>query len=63
MVEDPRAEEIEALVAELEELPFEEREEKIASLPEEDRQAVWAVELERSEEAVPDDYEDLGAGD
>ena len=63
MTDDPRHERIERLVDELDELPFEERETRIAELPEPDREAVWDAELERSEDAVPDDYEDLGAGD
>jgi hypothetical protein len=63
MSEDPQHERIEQLVDELEELPYEERESAVSALPEADREAVWETELERSEDAVPDDYEDLGAGE
>ena len=48
------------LVAELEELPFEEREAVIASLSEGDREAVWDAQLKESEGAVPEDDEELG---
>lgn len=61
--EDPRDGRIAQLIEELAELPFEEREARIAELAEADREAVWAAELEASEAALPDDYEDLGAGD
>ena len=60
MSDDPEAERIARLIAELKELPFEEREARIAELSEEDRNAVWAVELEAAEEAVPEDDEELG---
>ena len=46
MSEDPRAERIARLVAELEELPFEEREAAIAALPHEDRTAVLEAEAQ-----------------
>ena len=60
MTESPNAA---RLIENLDEIPFEERERRIAELSVEDRNAVWAAELERSDRAVPDDYEDLGAGD
>ena len=60
MSDDPEAERIARLIAGLKELPFEEREARIAELSEEDRNAVWAVELEAAEEAVPEDDEELG---
>ncbi len=60
MTESPNAA---RLIENLDEMPFEEREKQIAELSVEDRNAVWAAELERSEAAIPDDYEDLGAGD
>lgn len=63
MTDDPQRERIAHLSAKLDELPFEEREALIAALPEPDREAVWAVELEQSEESIPVDYEDLGAGE
>jgi hypothetical protein len=48
------------LVAEIEGLPFEEREAVIASLSDDDRSAVWDAQLKDSETAVPDDDEELG---
>jgi hypothetical protein len=63
MTDDPQRERIARLLAELEELPFDEREAFIAALSEEDREAVWAAEVDQSEEVFPDDYEDLGAGE
>ena len=48
------------LLAELEDLPFEEREAVIASLPDDDRTAVWDAQLKDSETAVPEDDEELG---
>ena len=46
MTDDPEAERITRLIAELNELPFQEREVAIARLSERDREAVWEVELE-----------------
>jgi hypothetical protein len=63
MSEDADRERLELLLAELEELPYEEREAAIAALSEEQREAVWAAELEASDEALPDDDEELGGGD
>jgi len=60
MPDDTDADRLARLVAELEELPFDEREAAIAALSEEDREAVWAVELEESETAVPEDDAELG---
>jgi hypothetical protein len=48
------------LAAEIEGLPFEEREAVIASLSDDDRTAVWDAQLKDSETAVPDDDEELG---
>ena len=48
------------LAAEIEDLPFEEREAVIASLSDDDRSAVWDAQLEASEAAVPEDDEELG---
>jgi hypothetical protein len=60
--DEPPADEerIARLVAELEELPFEEREAAIASLSDEDRTAVWDAELKASEAVLPEDDEELG---
>jgi hypothetical protein len=63
MTDDPQRERIAHLLEQLGELPFDERETFLAELSEPDREAVWAAELEAGEEAIPDDYEDLGAGD
>lgn len=63
MSEDPQAQRIDLLLAELDALPADEREAATAALPEEDREAVWAAELEASDVALPDDDEELGAGD
>jgi len=43
------------LIEELDALPTDEREAAIAALSEEDRQAVWAAELEAAEEVEDDD--------
>jgi len=51
------------LVAEIEDLPFEEREAVIASLSDDDRTAVWDAQLKDSETAVPDDDEEVGGHD
>ena len=48
------------LVAEIEDLPFEEREAVIASLSDDDRSAVWDAQLNESEKDVPEDDEELG---
>jgi hypothetical protein len=48
------------LVAELGDLPFEEREAVISSLSADDRAAVWDALLEESETVVPEDDEELG---
>jgi len=56
--DNPEADRIARLIAELDELPFEERDAAIAALPEEDREAVWAVELEQKRDTVvPGDHE------
>ena len=60
MTDEPEAERITRLIAELNELPFQEREVAIARLSEHDREAVWEVELEESDEALPEDAEELG---
>ena len=60
MTDDPQQDRIARLLAALEELPFEEREKAIASLPEEDRQAVWAGELKVDDETLPGANEELG---
>jgi hypothetical protein len=60
MSDDPETDRIARLHAELEELPFEEREAEIAELPEEDREGVWAAELEESDAASPEDDDELG---
>jgi len=57
---DPETERIALLIDGLKDLPFEEREARIAELSEDDRNAVWAVELEGAEEAEPDDVDELG---
>jgi hypothetical protein len=59
---DPDQGRLEQLLVELDELSYEEREAAIAALSENDREAVWAAELEASDAARPDD-EELGAGD
>jgi hypothetical protein len=48
------------LVAELEDLPLEEREAAIASLSDDDRAGVWDAQLKDSDAALPDDDEELG---
>lgn len=48
------------LVAELQEMPFEEREAAIAALSEEEREAVWQAELAEGDKASPDDEDELG---
>jgi hypothetical protein len=53
-------ERIARLVAEVEDLPFEEREAVIASLSDDDRSAVWDAQLNESEKDVPEDDEELG---
>lgn len=63
MSEDTDRERLEQLLVELEELPYEEREAAIAALSDDEREAVWAAELEASDEALPDDDEELGGGD
>jgi hypothetical protein len=67
MTDDPEADRIALLIAELDELPLEEREAALAGLSEEDRNAVWAAEAEAVEEALdevlPDDDGELGGGD
>jgi hypothetical protein len=60
MSDDHAAERIARLIADLGELSVEEREEAIARLPEPDREAVWERQLEVSDEASPDDEEELG---
>ena len=63
MSEHADRERLEQLLVELEALPYEEREAAIAALSEDEREAVWAAELEASDEVLPDDDEELGAGD
>jgi hypothetical protein len=60
---DPDLERVALLIDELRDLPFEEREARIAELPEEDRIAVWEFELEVAEDAEPEDDDELGGGD
>jgi hypothetical protein len=59
MADDPE-ERITRLAAEVEALPFEEREAFISALSDDDRAAVWDAQAEEVEEAVPDDDEELG---
>ena len=59
MTDDPEADRIARLIAELNELPFEEREAAIAALPHEDRTAVLEAEAEADEEVLPE-VEELG---
>jgi len=54
--DDPQADRIALLIEELDELPADEREAAVAALSPEDREAVWAAELETAEE-VGDDEE------
>jgi hypothetical protein len=63
MSDDPEADRIALLIAELDELPFDEREAAIAALAPEDRDAVWAAELDQFDEVLPEDDEELGGGD
>jgi hypothetical protein len=63
MSDDHEAERIARLIDELDELPFEERDEAMARLPELDREAVWARQLEEADDALPGDEEELGGGD
>ena len=62
MPDEPDAERIARLIDGVKDLPFEEREAAISSLSEEDREAVWAAELEDGETAaaIPEDDEELG---
>jgi hypothetical protein len=60
---DPEIQRIALLIDGLKELPFEEREARIAELSEEDRNAVREFELEAAEESVPEDDDELGGGD
>jgi isopropylmalate/homocitrate/citramalate synthase len=60
MSDDPEVDRVARLIAELNELPFEEREAAIAKLSETDREAVWATELEQSESVLPEDEDELG---
>jgi hypothetical protein len=63
MSEEQREERIARLRAELEKLPYDEREALVATLSEEDRAAAMEAELEiEQEEPIPDD-EELGTGD
>ena len=63
MVDDPHDDRIARLVAELEDLPFEEREAFIAKLAPDAREAVWDAQLEEVERVVPEDDAELGGGD
>jgi hypothetical protein len=60
MSENPGEDRIARLIAELDELPLDEREAAIAALGDEDREAVREAELEATEEAMPLDDEELG---
>jgi len=60
---DPETERIALLIDGLRELPFEEREARIAELSEEDRNVVRDFELEALDEVLPDDDDELGGGD
>jgi isopropylmalate/homocitrate/citramalate synthase len=60
MSESPGEDRIARLIAELDELPLDEREAAIAALSDEDREAVREAELEATEEAMPLDDEELG---
>jgi len=60
MSEDPEAERIARLIAQLDELPPEEREAAIDALSSEDRAAVFEAELEEHEAALPLDEDELG---
>ena len=62
MSDDPDADRIALLIAELDELPFDEREAAIAALSDEDREAVWAAELAAGDEAMPAPDEEEPAG-
>jgi hypothetical protein len=57
MTDDDR---IAGLIEQVEALSFEAREAFISTLSEEDREAVWAAELEEADQAVPDDDAELG---
>lgn len=59
MTDDPKAERIALLIAELDELPFEEREAAVAALSHEDRTAVLEAEAEADEEVLPE-VDELG---
>ena len=63
MAHDDRSAETDELLHELDELPVGVREERIAELPPEAREGVLEAELDRADDQMPDDYEDLGAGD
>ncbi len=51
---------IDRLVAQVDALPFEEREAFISTLSDDDRAAVWDAQAEAIEEALPEDDEELG---
>ena len=57
MSEDPEADRIARLVAELDELSFEEREAAIAALPHVDRTAVLEAQAQADQEVLPEDDE------
>jgi hypothetical protein len=53
-------EQIARAIDDVEDLPFDEREAAISKLSEVDREAVWAAELEASDNAAPKDDDELG---
>jgi hypothetical protein len=59
MADDPEGR-IARLVAEVEGLPFEEREAFISTLSDDDRAAVWDAQAKEVDEVVPEDDEELG---
>jgi hypothetical protein len=63
MTDDPQRERIERMLAELDELAPAEREAALGRLPDDDREAIRAAELETSELALPDEDEEPAAGE
>ena len=62
MTDDPELDRITRLIAELDELPIEDREAAVAALPHEDRTAVLNAEAEAEDEVLPEDEELGGEG-